>query len=214
MKDNKQKTSKNTINNTRKNKSSKPKKLSRKVLLLKTSTIKNKSNSNSNSKKPQTIQQLIKTKVLKEPTNLRVGYVSREINSKRYVVRLDEKNEKHFAIANKQEIACYLKLQENISKFIAIYKTGKSSLRNIKTAISLAIQETDREFPKCTTTKKRYSKKRELQSSKLNKTSDRDIVPRISRISKKLKDSRNDKKTNYNNLYYKIMNYLSGLYEW
>jgi hypothetical protein len=206
MKDNKMKTSKKTskkiINHIRKNKSSKPKKLSRKVLRSRTSSIKNKSNSKyntksntkSNSKKPQTIQQLIKTKVLKEPSNLRVGYVSKEINGKRYVVRLDEKNKKHFAIANKQEIACHLKLKENMNKFIGIYKTGNSSFRSIKGAISFAIRETEREFPKCTTSKGKYNKDRE------NRTYRRAAY-----------DNYNYYKKYW---YYKVANYLKGLRSW
>lgn len=162
--------------------------------------------------KTQTLQELIKNKILKEPEKLRVGYVSKNINGKYYIVRINSKNKKYFSVANKQEIACYLKLKENMSKFIAIYKTGKSSFSNIKSAISFAIRETEREFPYCTTTKIRYSKNKTIHNSKLNRNRSR--TSRIVRTSKKQQNLNDNKNYKYNNLYYKIINYIGGLYEW
>ena len=150
-----------------------------------------KKNTKQKSTKSKSIQQLIKDKTLKEPSRLRVGYVSKEINDKRYVVRLNNKNKKYFAIANKQEIACHLKLKENMSKFIGIYKTGNSSFSSIKGAISFAIRETEREFPKCTTSKGRYNKERENRTYK-----------------KAAYDNYNYYKKYW---YYKVTNYLKGL---
>jgi ATP-dependent 26S proteasome regulatory subunit len=141
--------------------------------------------------KKKTIKQLIKEQKLKEPEKLRVGYVSKEINGKRYIVRLDSNNKKHFAIANKKEIACHLKLRENMNKFVAIYKTGNSPFKNIKGAISFAIRETSREFPDCTTTNGKYNRKIE------NRTYKRAVY-----------DNYNYYKKYW---YYKITNYLKGL---
>lgn len=141
----------------RKNKYKKTKKVSRVNL---------KDSKSQTNKKSQTINQLIKRKELKEAENLRVGYVSKEINGKRYIVRLDNNNKKYFAIANKQEIICYLKLKENMNKFISIYKTGKSSFKSIKNAMSFAIRETEREFPNCTTSKGKYNRKLESRTYK------------------------------------------------
>jgi hypothetical protein len=142
-------------------------------------------------KNVKTIKQLIKNKTLKEPEKLRVGYVSKEINSKRYIVRLDNNKKKYFAVANKQEIACYLKLKENLNKFISIYKTGNSSFKSIKNAISFAIRETEKEFPKCTTSNRKYNRKLE------NRTRTRVAY---------------DNYNYYKNYwYYRIKNYLSTL---
>lgn len=110
--------------------------------------------------KLQSITNLIKLDKLKDPKNLRVGYVSIEINNNRYIVKL-KNNKKIYAIANKYEIACHLKLKENIQKYINIFKTGNSPFKTAKGAISYAIRKTNNEFNKCTTTNSKYNRKNE-----------------------------------------------------
>ena len=110
--------------------------------------------------KQKSIPELIKSNILKKPELLRVGYISKEINGIRYVVRI-KRNKKYYAIANKYEIDCHLKLRNNIKKYISIFKTGNSPFKTMNNAISFAIRDTEREFIKCTTTNRKYNRSME-----------------------------------------------------
>lgn len=141
------------------------KSISRRRITKKKINKKNKSKSGHISSSRLTTKQIINNLIdngkLKEPHKLRVGYVSRDINGSRYIVKQDKNKKKYYTIANKAEIECHKKLQENMSKFIAMYKSGHSPFKSIKGAMSFAIKETEKSFPKCTTSKAKYNRSRE-----------------------------------------------------
>lgn len=111
-----------------------------------------------------TISRLVKDNKLREPNTLRLGHITQPINNVRYIVKPNINGKKYYAIANKEEIECDKRKKENISKFIAIYKSGKSSFKSINAAIKYAIDETDKEFKgRCLTTKIDKSIKKQRQ---------------------------------------------------
>ena len=107
------------------------------------------------------INKLIKNGKLKPAEQLRVGYVSKLINNCRYIVKIDNNKIKYYNLATKGEIECHTKLQENMKKFIGMYKSGHSPFKTIKGAMSFAIRETHKTFPKCDNTKENYNRKNE-----------------------------------------------------
>jgi hypothetical protein len=166
------KINKSKNNKSRKYASSNNKKINKsKTIITSTKKTQNKTNRTIKKNKNKTkriiknnIKQLIKDKKLKDPNKLRIGYISRPINGSRYIVKYNSKKQKYFTKANKAEIECHTLLQQNMKKFISMYKSGHSPFKSIKNAMSFAIKETENTFPKCLTSKGKYNRKLENRS--------------------------------------------------